>query len=186
MASYLVNSARTFIFSTAPPPPAVAGALAAVELLQERPRRVQKLQSNVEALRSELGREGFDVSGSRTQVIPLVVGDPALAVEICEKALARGVFAQAIRPPTVPPMTSRLRLAVMASHRPEELREAARILAQTARAAGFEPRAHATPAQSLAIDSDEHPPLAEEAPMAAPSPIAVFDFEQDPSAARAA
>jgi glycine C-acetyltransferase/8-amino-7-oxononanoate synthase len=140
MARYLVNSARTFIFSTAPPPPAVAGALAALELLQEQPRRVRRLQANVGAIRSELSREGFDVRGSRTQIIPLVVGDPELTVDICEKALARGVFAQAIRPPTVPPMTSRLRLAVMASHRDEELRRAAQVLAQAARAAGFEPR----------------------------------------------
>ncbi len=197
MASYLVNAARTFIFSTAPPPPAVAGALAALELLQERPRRVQKLQSNVDALRSELKREGFDVSGSRTQIIPLVVGDPALAVEICEKALARGVFAQAIRPPTVPPMTSRLRVAVMASHRPEELRKAARILAHTARAAGFEPRAQPATAESLGIDRDEYPPLPEEAPAAPASPsprigapaaraasvAGAFDFEDEPEIA---
>ena len=58
----------------------------------------------------------------------------------CELALDRGVFAQAIRPPTVPPMTSRLRLAVMASHRPAELREAARVLAGAVRAVGVEPR----------------------------------------------
>ena len=81
MVRYLVNSARTFIFSTAPPPPAVAGALAALELLQERPRRLMRLQSNVAALRSELGREGFDLRGSRTHIIPLVVGDPGLAIE---------------------------------------------------------------------------------------------------------
>jgi hypothetical protein len=61
-------------------------------------------------------------------------------MRICELALARGVFAQAIRPPTVPAMTSRLRLAVMATHRPAELVAAAQTLAAAARAAGFEPR----------------------------------------------
>jgi glycine C-acetyltransferase/8-amino-7-oxononanoate synthase len=61
-------------------------------------------------------------------------------VRACELALTRGVFAQAIRPPTVPPMTSRLRLAVMASHRPAELKAAARVLAEAVRAAGGEPR----------------------------------------------
>ncbi len=139
MARYLVNAARTFIFSTALPPPAAAGALAALELIDERPRRVQKLALNAAALRDELAREGFDVGGSRTQIVPLVVGDANLAVKICEAGLARGVFAQAIRPPTVPAMTSRLRLAVMASHREEELRTAARTLAQAARAVGFDP-----------------------------------------------
>ncbi len=68
-----------------------------------------------------------------------MIGDAGLAVEVCEAALARGVFAQAIRPPTVPPETSRLRLSVMASHGEAELRTAARVLAQATRDAGLEP-----------------------------------------------
>jgi len=140
MSKYLVNAARTFIFSTALPPPATAGALAALEILEEEPRRVQKLATNAAALRTELEREGFDLQGSRTQIMPVVVGDAALAMRICESALSHGVFAQAIRPPTVPAGTSRLRLAVMASHRADELAGAARTIAQVARAAGFEPR----------------------------------------------
>ena len=83
---------------------------------------------------------------SRTQIVPLVVGEADRAMRICEAALARGVFAQAIRPPTVPPMTSRLRLAVMATHREEELRDAARTLGAAARACGFDPRCAATTA----------------------------------------
>jgi 8-amino-7-oxononanoate synthase len=141
MSKYLVNAARTFIFSTALPPPAAAGALAALEILEEEPRRVQKLATNATALRTELEREGFDLSGSRTHIMPLVIGDAALAMQICEAALARGVFAQAIRPPTVPAGTSRLRLAAMASHRTSELADAARTIAEVARAAGFDPRA---------------------------------------------
>ena len=139
MAQYLVNAARTFIFSTALPPPAVAGALAALDLLEERPRLVDRLAANAEVLRGALAAEGFDLGLSRTQIVPLMVGDPELAMRICEQALLRGVFAQAIRPPTVPPMTSRLRLAVMASHREEELRGAASTLAAAARAAGAAP-----------------------------------------------
>jgi 8-amino-7-oxononanoate synthase len=169
MARYLVNAARTFIFSTAPPPPAVAAALAALEMIEERPRLVAKLSANASALRAELALQGFDVRGSRTQILPLVVGDAELAMQICEAALARGVFAQAIRPPTVPPMTSRLRLAVMASHQEAELRSAARLLAQTARAAGFEPRSRTAP---TAIVFDQ--PFDEPDPSPAP---AVFDFE---------
>jgi glycine C-acetyltransferase/8-amino-7-oxononanoate synthase len=141
MARYLVNAARTFIFSTALPPPAVAGALAALEILEEEPRRVQKLATNAATIRAELEREGFDLQGSRTQIVPLVVGDAQLAVRICEAALERGVFAQAIRPPTVPAGTSRLRLAVMASHRADELVAAARTIAEVARTVGFAPRA---------------------------------------------
>ena len=102
IAALLTNTARPLIFSTAPPPPAVAGALAALDLLEEGPRRVERLQANAEVLRAELAREGFDVAGSETQIIPLIVGDAGPAMRVCEAALERGVFAQAIRPPTVP------------------------------------------------------------------------------------
>jgi 8-amino-7-oxononanoate synthase len=139
MAQLLVNSARPFIFSSAPPPPAVAGALAALELLAEQPQRVEKLQVNGDALRDELAREGFEVAGSTTQIVPLVIGDAKQAMRICELAIERGVFAQAIRPPTVPEGTSRLRLAVMASHTKAELREAAQVLGRAALQAGWRP-----------------------------------------------
>jgi glycine C-acetyltransferase/8-amino-7-oxononanoate synthase len=143
MADYLLNTARTFIFSTALPPPAAAGALAALSLLESKPELVSRLRTNAAALRAALVDEGFDVSGSRTQIMPLVLGDADTTVRACEVALERGVFAQAIRPPTVPPMSSRLRLAVMASHRAAELRDAAKVLAGAVRAVGIEPRSRA-------------------------------------------
>ncbi len=168
LARYLVNAARTFIFSTALPPPAVAAAIAALDELERRPERVRKLAVNAAVLRQELAREGFDVRGSRTQIVPLIIGDPRLAMEICEAALERGVFAQAIRPPTVPPMTSRLRLAVMASHREEELRAAARTLAEVARAKGVEPRRRSAPVPTLPAPTAEgsslRAPFGREAP----------------------
>jgi glycine C-acetyltransferase/8-amino-7-oxononanoate synthase len=140
MARYLLNTARTFIFSTALPPPAVAGALAALEILIEQPELVRRLQANGAAVRDELSLAGFDVTRSRTQIVPIVLGDAALAVAVCENVLDKGIFAQAIRPPTVPPGTSRLRLAVMASHAEDELRGAARAVAGAARACGVELR----------------------------------------------
>jgi 7-keto-8-aminopelargonate synthetase-like enzyme len=152
MATYLVNTARTLIFSTALPPPAVAGALAALELLREHPRRVDKLQANAAALRDELEAAGLDTCGSCTQIVPLVIGDAAEAMATCERALSRGVFAQAIRPPTVPDGTSRLRLAVMASHTKSELRAAARVLAEAAHGAGVEPAAEPVDAEPILFD----------------------------------
>jgi glycine C-acetyltransferase/8-amino-7-oxononanoate synthase len=125
---YLVNAARPLIFSTGLPPAAAAAAMAALDLLQEQPRRVERLADNAATLRDELAREGFDVSGPETQIVPLIVGEADLAMRICEAALEQGVFAQAIRPPTVPAGSSRLRLTVMASHTKSELREAARVL----------------------------------------------------------
>jgi glycine C-acetyltransferase/8-amino-7-oxononanoate synthase len=141
MRDYLTNAARSLIFSTALPPPAVAAALAALEHLREHPELVGRLQANADAMRDELAREGFDVTGSCTQVVPLVVGDAELTMEVCERAIQGGVFAQAIRPPTVPAGTSRLRLAVMATHTRDELRAAARTLGRAALQAGFRPGA---------------------------------------------
>jgi 8-amino-7-oxononanoate synthase len=140
-ASYLVNSARTLIFSTGLPPMAVAAAMAALELLEDQPRRVEKLQANADVLRDELAREGFEVAGSTTQIVPLIIGDAGDAMRVAEAALEQGVFAQAIRPPTVPDGTSRLRLAVMSSHTRSELREAAQVLARAALKAGVRPSA---------------------------------------------
>ena len=130
MARYLVNTARTLIYSTALPPPVAAAAKAALELLAEQPRLVERLQRNAEVLRDELAARGVDTGSSSTQVVPLVVGESQSALEASRHALDRGVFAQAIRPPTVADGTARLRLAVMASHTTSELRAAARILAE--------------------------------------------------------
>jgi len=128
MSKYLINTARTLIFSTALSPPAVAAAMAALELLREQPRRVEKLQRNASVLREELADQGLPVPETTTQILPVVIGDAAEAVRASERALEKGVFAQAIRPPTVPAGSSRLRLTVMASHTKSELREAARVL----------------------------------------------------------
>jgi 8-amino-7-oxononanoate synthase len=129
MAKYLINTARTLIFSTALSPPAVAAALAALELLREQPRRVEKLQRNARVLRDALAEQGMPVPGGDTPIVPLIVGDAEAAVAASDRALEQGVFAQAIRPPTVPAGSSRLRLAVMASHTKSELRDAAGVLA---------------------------------------------------------
>ena len=131
MAKYLVNTARTLIFSTALPPPAAAGALAALGMLRDAPSLVDKLQRNARVLREALMAEGIEVPDEcETQIVPVVVGDAAATMAACERALGEGVFAQGIRPPTVPAGTSRLRLAVMASHTKSELRWAAGVLAR--------------------------------------------------------
>src|SRR4051812_28323916 len=134
MAKYLINTARSLIFSTALPPPAVAAAGAALDLLLEEPRRVERLQRNATIMREALAGHGMATGESSTQVLPLVVGDADDAVRVCERALDKGIFAQAIRPPTVPEGSSRLRLAVMSSHTRTELQEAAAVLAAAVRA----------------------------------------------------
>jgi len=189
---YLINTARPLIFSTAPPPPAVAGALAALELLQERPHRVQRLRSNARVLRRALHAEGVAVEDAEMHIVPVIVGDERDAVNLCEAALTRGMFAQAIRPPTVAAGTSRLRLAVMASHTAEELREAAHVIGAAARELGLDlrmsaPQTTRTSGRTFEADAPQRP-IATLAPTAASSlPLsghnsptkAPFDGERD-------
>lgn len=140
-ARELSATARTLVYSTAPSPPAMAGALAALDIIAEQPRRIDKLHANATVLRDELAREGFDVTGTESQIVPVIVGDGVTALRMCELALRDGVFTQAIRAPAVPDGTARLRLAVMASHTKSELRDAARVLGRAALQAGFRPGA---------------------------------------------
>jgi glycine C-acetyltransferase/8-amino-7-oxononanoate synthase len=97
---------------------------------------VEQLRRNATTLRAALAEEGLDTGSSRTQIVPVVVGDSERAMALCERALEDRVFAQAIRPPTVPPGTSRVRLSVMANHRPRDLGAAARVIARAARELG--------------------------------------------------
>jgi 8-amino-7-oxononanoate synthase len=127
----LINSARSFIFATAPAPPAVAAASAALAALRAEPERVDRLQANAELLRQSLASAGLRAESS-TQILPLLIGEPEAALKAAQIALDRGVYAQAIRPPTVPDGTSRLRLTVMATHEEQDLINAAGILAEAA------------------------------------------------------
>lgn len=148
MVRYLVNTSRPLIFSTAPSPPSVAGALAALELLEDEPGRVARLHEAAKTLREALAEQGFVVARSDMHIVPLVVGESEAAMRLCQAALELGVFAQAIRPPTVADGTSRLRLATMASHNAGELRQAAQTLADAAREVGLEPTALVAPSAS--------------------------------------
>ncbi|HEV7769939.1 MAG TPA: 8-amino-7-oxononanoate synthase [Solirubrobacterales bacterium] len=134
---FLVNTARPFVFSTALPPASAAAALAALELLHSSPHRVERLQENSATLRSALAAEGLDAGDSETQIVPLEVGDAGLTMDLCERVLERGVFAQGIRPPTVPEGSSRLRFTVMATHRAGELQRAAKLVGRAARELGI-------------------------------------------------
>jgi 8-amino-7-oxononanoate synthase len=133
LRDYLLNAARSFVFSTAPPPPVVAAAQAALELLEAGPRRVERLGANAAALREALAAEGLEVERSECQIVPVEVGDAGRTMELSERLLERGVFAQGIRPPTVPEGSSRLRLTVMATHKEAELRRAAKLVGAAAR-----------------------------------------------------
>jgi glycine C-acetyltransferase/8-amino-7-oxononanoate synthase len=137
LCEYLLNTARSFIFSTAPPPPALAAAAAALELLEAEPKQVERLSDNAATLRRALAAEGLTTGGAGTQIVPFEVGDADTTMMLCERLLERSVFVQGIRPPTVPEGSSRLRFSVMATHGEGELHEAARLTGGAARELGI-------------------------------------------------
>lgn len=115
LCDYLVNACGGFIFSTAPPP-AVLGAIdAAIDLVPGMDAERDHLARIAERLRLGLRHLGLQTGPSTTQIVPAIVGDAAASVELSRKLTDRGIIAAAIRPPTVPLGTSRLRLALRAT-----------------------------------------------------------------------
>jgi 7-keto-8-aminopelargonate synthetase-like enzyme len=120
----LINRCRSFIFTTSLPPAVLAMAIAAVDLLYKEPQRRLALWHDCRALRDGLKRLGFSLGESQSQIQPLIVGDAQRCMALSERLLHKGIFAQGIRPPTVPPGTSRLRITLMATHTHEHLHRA--------------------------------------------------------------
>jgi 8-amino-7-oxononanoate synthase len=116
LVDYLRHKARPFVFSTAPSPATVATALKALEIVRTEPHRRERLRANAGRMREGLRSLGYSVPGGPTPIIPVMIGDPGRAVTLSKALESRGVLAPAIRPPTVPEGTSRLRVTVMATH----------------------------------------------------------------------
>lgn len=121
LTEYLVNTSRSFIFSTALPPMVVMSAQVALELLESDPSIATKVQENAEYLRSGLNSLGFDTLNSQTQIIPVLIGDAGSTIEMSRLLLEEGILATPIRPPTVPEGTCRIRTTVMATHTRQDL-----------------------------------------------------------------
>ena len=133
----LVNKARPLIFSTAPPPAQVAAARAAFALVDEEPWRIKKLHDLASRLRSGLLEHGFELLSSRGPIIPVLVGKSDTAVALAQALCRQGVFAPAIRPPTVAPGTSRLRITVTAAHTEDDVDFTVQALKAAAREIGL-------------------------------------------------
>ncbi len=112
----LINKARPFIFTTGLPPATVAAATAAVRLIRSEPWRQERLLLSAKRVRAELSAAGISVPVGITPIIPIIVGEASTASALCDACLARGVFVPAVRPPAVPPGSSRLRLTISAAH----------------------------------------------------------------------
>jgi glycine C-acetyltransferase/8-amino-7-oxononanoate synthase len=124
----LINRARPFIFTTALPPAVVGSALEALSLLDKEPEWRNALRENVNFFKNGLRERGFSMHDSATPIIPVIVGEARRAVSISESLFQEGMFVQAIRPPTVPEGSSRLRITVTAAHTKEDLSWALGIL----------------------------------------------------------
>ena len=117
----LVSSGRSLLYTTALPPASVAAASAALRLLREEDWRVQRLRDNARALWQGIRAMGLSTSLTPTAIVPVVAGSEELAMAMAEGLLRRGFYARAIRPPTVPPDTCRVRLSVTASHTGDQI-----------------------------------------------------------------
>jgi 8-amino-7-oxononanoate synthase len=121
LIDWLVNHARPYIFSTALAPPAAAAARRALAIVQSEPERRRHLQKLADLLRARLREAGLASQGSQCQIVPVIVGEPAAAVELSRQLEAEGLLVPAIRPPSVPPGTSRLRISLTAGHSEEDV-----------------------------------------------------------------
>jgi 8-amino-7-oxononanoate synthase len=116
LVDLLVSRARTFIFTTALPPPPCAAALAALDVVAEEPARRERLHELAARMKAGLANLGFDVSRVVAPIFPVVLGSEEHALAASRALRVHGFLVRAIRPPTVPPGTSRLRVSLTAGH----------------------------------------------------------------------
>lgn len=119
--NFLINRARTFIFSTAPSPPVVAASLTAIELIERKEAPIEKLWENTRYFRGAANQAGLPVKIEGGPIIPIIIGDERRTLAVSEKLWSAGFWVQPIRPPTVPEGSSRLRITISALHKKAEM-----------------------------------------------------------------
>ena len=127
----LVQSSRAFIYTTAPPPAVIGAALGALDVLDASPRLGNILRANADYFRSLLHDGGLDTLASESQIVPILIGDNNAALAASQALREQGIIAAAIRPPTVPAGTARLRLSVSLAHNVDDLERAAKAILST-------------------------------------------------------
>jgi glycine C-acetyltransferase/8-amino-7-oxononanoate synthase len=134
--TYLINTARTFLFATAPPPATAAATIAALQIVRTDPARRARLWENRHYLFAGLTRLGFRLTDSASPILPIVIGDAQKTIAMADRLLDLGVYAPAIRPPTVPKETSRIRATVTSEHSRTQLDQALAAFEQAGREQG--------------------------------------------------
>ncbi|MBK5443565.1 MULTISPECIES: 8-amino-7-oxononanoate synthase [Peribacillus] len=121
LVDYVLNRARPFVFSTALSAGVVASALTAVDIIQSEPERRVRIRAMSQRLYNELTSLGYTVSGGETPILAIICGEPEQAMFLSKELHKHGIYAPAIRPPTVPSGTSRIRFTLMATHQEEQM-----------------------------------------------------------------
>jgi len=136
LVEYLLNRARTFMYTTSLPPVVVGMAKEALRILKEEPWRREKLWENTRLFREGAKRLGFRVLGE-TPIVPIVIGDDELTMRFSAALFEMGIYVQGIRPPTVPPGTSRLRFSISALHSKSDIERALFALKEAGESLGL-------------------------------------------------
>jgi 8-amino-7-oxononanoate synthase len=137
MRDWLINKARALIYTTALPPPVCGAAIAALEILELEPWLGEQLLDRAARFRTALNEAGFDTGKSSSHIIPVLIGENEPALRLAAALREEHLIATAIRPPTVPPGTARLRFSVTLAHREDDLSEAVAKLTRCAKAVGL-------------------------------------------------
>src|SRR5579859_4203121 len=142
LIDFLFHRARPFLFSTSHPPSVAATCIAAFDVLESEPERIEKLWENTRFFKKELGLLGFDIGGrstpsSETPITPIIIGDGKLTMDFSRELFQEGVFATGIAYPTVPEGKARIRTIMTATHSKEELEQALEVLEKAGRKTGI-------------------------------------------------
>lgn len=137
LIDWLVNRARSFVYTTALPPSVAATAIAALDIVAQEPQRRRQLWDNTAFLAEQLAGLGYSLGQTRSQILPLIIGDAGQTMALAAALLERGIFAQGIRPPTVPVGTSRIRVTPMATHTRQDMQDAVEAFAAAGKEVGL-------------------------------------------------
>jgi 8-amino-7-oxononanoate synthase len=134
---YLLHRCRSFMFATAPPPGSAAAVIAALRVVQREPERRRRLWDNRDRLLTGLTRLGFTLLPTASPIMPILIGRAELAIRVAEQLFANGIFAPAVRPPTVSPGTSRIRVTVTSEHTSAQIDQALAVFQRTGQDTGI-------------------------------------------------
>lgn len=137
LIEYLHNKARSFIYSTALPPPVVGAIGCALDIVRQEPERRRRLLAEAALFRRELEAAGLNTLGSETQIVPVLAGSNRAALDFAQALRDAGLLAVALRPPTVPAGQARVRFSLSAAHSAEDLAQARQTIIRVARELGL-------------------------------------------------